>query len=97
MVAQQQSQYRGGYSPRFAQPQRDNGPRPEPKTTGKCPWRIVHSYRIGENFSDITAVCEVPGGVIVRTTSKNARGCSQAMVFVPGASAADFYPTGGAR
>lgn len=96
MVAQQQSQYRGGaYAPRFPQPQRDpNAPRPEPKTTGKCPWRVVHSYRIGENFSDITAICPVPGGVIVRTTSKNARGCSQAMVYVPGASAADF---GGAR
>ena len=103
MVAQQSQSYSSGSRPAArsfyqSQPQRDpNAPKPEAKETGRRCWQVVHSYRCGESYSDITAICAVKGGVIVRTTSKNARGCSQALVFVPGATVADFTSTGGAR
>jgi hypothetical protein len=100
MVANQKSNYalRGpsvGGSARFAQPQQDNGPRPEPKESGQRPWVLLHSYRIGDTYSDITSVMAVPGGCLIRTASKSAKGQSQAMVFVPGAKLADFAPQGG--
>lgn len=100
MVAQTSQHNRGGYAPRFAQPQRDpNAPKPEAKVTGTCPWRVVHSYRMGEGYSDITAIAVVTGGILVRTTSKSSKGCSQALVFVPGGRPEDFGVTmrGGAR
>lgn len=100
MVAQQQTQsHRGGFgSPRFAQPQRDpNAPKPEPKETGHRIWKLVHSYKVGEGFANTTAVAAIPGGCLVRTCSRNARGCAEALVFVPGAKLADFAATGGAR
>lgn len=91
MVAEQQSQHtRGGYGPRLAQRQPDNGPKPKAKETGTRIWRLVHSYRVGETFSNTTAVAQIPGGCLVRTCSRNARGCAEALVFVPGATAADF-------
>ena len=87
-----------GGSARFAAPQRDNGPKPEPQEKGERPWVLLHSYRVGDTYSDITSVMAVPGGVIVRTASKSARGHSQAMVHIPGASLSDFAPSrGGAR
>lgn len=103
MVQNNYTQQRGpsvGGSARFpqSQPQRDNGPKPEPQEKGERPWVLLHSYRVGDTYSDITSVMAVPGGVIVRTASKSARGHSQAMVHIPGASLSDFAPSrGGAR
>lgn len=82
------------FSPQSA-PQRDNGPKPEAQEKGERPWVLLHSYRMGDTYSDITSVMAVPGGVIVRTASKSAKGQSQAMVFIPGASLADFAPKQG--
>lgn len=76
---------------------RDNGPKPEPKETGNRIWKLVHSYKVGETFANTTAVAQLPGGCLVRTCSRNARGCAEALCFVPGAKLADFAATGGAR
>lgn len=99
MVAQQHNYRNSGgvCAPRFASPQRDNGPKPEPKETGNRIWRLVHSYKVGETFANTTAVAQLPGGCLVRTCSRNARGCAEALVFVPGAKLADFHAAGGAR
>lgn len=86
-----------GGSARFAQPQRDNGPAPTPEEKGARIWKLVHSYRMGQGFSSITAVAPMAGGCLVRTTSKSARGQSEALCFVPGACLADFASPGGAR
>ena len=81
----------GGYA-HNSQPQPDNGPRPEAKETGERPWVLLHSYRVGDTYSDITSAMNVPGGVIIRSATKTAKGLSQSMVFVPGPSLADFAP-----
>lgn len=107
MVQNNYTQQRGpsvGGSARFSpqQPQRDNGPKPEVKETGERPWVLLHRYQMGDTYTDVTSVMNVPGGVLIRTVSKTAKGCSQALVFVPGPSLADFAPNrprpqGGAR
>ena len=67
-----------------------SAPKPAVKETGTRIWKLVHSYKVGENFANTTAVAAIPGGCLVRTCSRNARGCAEALVFVPGATAAAF-------
>lgn len=95
-----QNQFRGSPgSPRYSQqtPSTPADPKPAVKETGTRIWRLIHSYKVGEGFANTTAVAQIPGGCLVRTSSRNARGCAEALVFVPGAKLADFTATGGAR
>ena len=72
-------------------------PQVKPKAPAAAPslnprlWRVIERVEDRANGTrKSTRILGLPGGVLVNTCTRGAAGMSEALVFVPGATAADF-------
>ena len=79
--------------PTFAQPAAPapQAPAPAPvQTTGRADfWQVAQRIR-AQGATKTTSVTAAPGGVVVNVSTRTGQGVAEALVFIPGATVADF-------